>query len=195
MIRKTKGGYLVLSRSGKRLGGPYKSKQQAQKRLKQVEYHAHKKEDMDAFGIPQLIERGMGSLMLKNRAKNYRKLQGFEEAVDEFGVPQALENAPMFDVEAGKKEIQDKSEMQIEMETAINWASRSAASYEMVLSEPDLRSKIERIRNADDFYNEALEHAGSVADNGLFLSKLQPELDQYKKRASAHLEEMTKAQN
>jgi hypothetical protein len=38
MIKKTTGGYKVLSEKGKNLGGPYKSKAAAQKRLRQVEY-------------------------------------------------------------------------------------------------------------------------------------------------------------
>lgn len=43
MIRKSGSGYKVVSHSGKNLGGPYKSKEAAQKRLRQVEYFKHKK--------------------------------------------------------------------------------------------------------------------------------------------------------
>ena len=43
MIRKVKEGYKVLSENGKNLGGPYKSKAAAQKRLRQVEYFKHRK--------------------------------------------------------------------------------------------------------------------------------------------------------
>lgn len=43
MIKKVKEGYKVLSEKGKNLGGPYKSKSQAAKRLKQVEYFKHRK--------------------------------------------------------------------------------------------------------------------------------------------------------
>jgi hypothetical protein len=44
MIRKGKEGYKVLSeKSGKNLGGPYKTKQQAKKRLQQVEFFKRKK--------------------------------------------------------------------------------------------------------------------------------------------------------
>ena len=44
MIRKTKEGYKVLSeKTGKNLGGPYKTKAEAQKRLRQVEYFKHNK--------------------------------------------------------------------------------------------------------------------------------------------------------
>jgi hypothetical protein len=38
MIKKTTGGYKVVSKKGKNLGGPYKSKKAAQKRLRAVEY-------------------------------------------------------------------------------------------------------------------------------------------------------------
>jgi len=38
MIKKTKGRYKVTSEKGKNLGGPYKSKAAAKKRLRQVEY-------------------------------------------------------------------------------------------------------------------------------------------------------------
>jgi hypothetical protein len=43
MIRKTKGGYKVVSKKGKNLGGPYSSHAQAVKRLRQVEYFKHRK--------------------------------------------------------------------------------------------------------------------------------------------------------
>jgi hypothetical protein len=41
MIRKTSKGYVVKSESGKKLGGPYKSKAAAEKRLRQVEFFKH----------------------------------------------------------------------------------------------------------------------------------------------------------
>lgn len=43
MIKKVSGGYKVVSEKGKNLGGPYKSKKEAEKRLKQVEYFKHNK--------------------------------------------------------------------------------------------------------------------------------------------------------
>ena len=41
MIKKTSGGYKVVSEKGKNLGGPYKSKAAAEKRLRQVEFFKH----------------------------------------------------------------------------------------------------------------------------------------------------------
>jgi hypothetical protein len=43
MIRKTSGGYKVLSEKGKNLGGPYKTKAEAEKRPRQVEFFKHRK--------------------------------------------------------------------------------------------------------------------------------------------------------
>jgi len=43
MIKKVRGGYKVVSeKSGKNLGGPYKSKEEAKKRLAQVEFFKRK---------------------------------------------------------------------------------------------------------------------------------------------------------
>ena len=44
MIKKVKGGYQVVAeKSGKNLGGPYKTKEEASKRLRQVEFFKHRK--------------------------------------------------------------------------------------------------------------------------------------------------------
>ena len=44
MIKKVKGGYQVISeKTGKNLGGPYKTKEEAKKRLRQVEFFKHQR--------------------------------------------------------------------------------------------------------------------------------------------------------
>ncbi|MCX8159201.1 MAG: hypothetical protein N3D20_02845 [Candidatus Pacearchaeota archaeon] len=43
MIKKTSKGYVVYSKEGKRLSKPYKTKGEAVKRLRQIEYFKHKK--------------------------------------------------------------------------------------------------------------------------------------------------------
>jgi hypothetical protein len=44
MIKKVKGGYQVMSeKTGKNLGGPYKTREEAKKRLRQVEFFKRKK--------------------------------------------------------------------------------------------------------------------------------------------------------
>ena len=43
MIVKRKDGYHVVSESGKSLGGPYKTEDEAKRRLQQVEFFKHVK--------------------------------------------------------------------------------------------------------------------------------------------------------
>jgi hypothetical protein len=44
MIKKVKDGYKVVSeKKGKNLGGPYKTREEAAKRLRQVEFFKHNK--------------------------------------------------------------------------------------------------------------------------------------------------------
>lgn len=44
MIKRVKDGYKVVSeKTGKNLGGPYKTKEEAKKRLQQVEFFKRKK--------------------------------------------------------------------------------------------------------------------------------------------------------
>jgi hypothetical protein len=43
MIKKKKYGYQVLSSKGRNLGGPYKTLEEAKKRLRQVEFFNHRK--------------------------------------------------------------------------------------------------------------------------------------------------------
>jgi len=42
MIRKTSGGYKVVSKTGTNLGGPYSNKKKARRRLRQVEYYKNR---------------------------------------------------------------------------------------------------------------------------------------------------------
>jgi hypothetical protein len=43
MIKKIEEGYQVLSEKGKNLGGPYKTLEEAKKRLREVEFFKHHK--------------------------------------------------------------------------------------------------------------------------------------------------------
>jgi hypothetical protein len=43
MIKKVEAGYQVLSEKGKNLGGPYKTLEEARKRLRAVEFFKHHK--------------------------------------------------------------------------------------------------------------------------------------------------------
>lgn len=43
IIKKREGYYVISEKSGRNLGGPYKTKEEAKKRLRQVEYFKHLK--------------------------------------------------------------------------------------------------------------------------------------------------------
>jgi hypothetical protein len=43
MIKKVREGYRVVSSKGKNLGGPYRTLQEAKKRLRHVEFFKHRK--------------------------------------------------------------------------------------------------------------------------------------------------------
>ncbi len=43
MIKKVAGGYMVVSSKGKNLGGPYRTRKEAENRLRQVEFFKRKK--------------------------------------------------------------------------------------------------------------------------------------------------------
>jgi hypothetical protein len=57
VVTKEDDGFHVRSKKGKNLGGPYKSKKQATKRLKQVEYFKHVKEDFSLLLREKLKDR------------------------------------------------------------------------------------------------------------------------------------------
>lgn len=57
VVKKESDGYHVRSKKGKNLGGPYKNKEKAVKRLKQVEYFKHMKEDQDLILKERLKDR------------------------------------------------------------------------------------------------------------------------------------------
>ncbi len=44
MIKKAKSGYTVVSSKGRNMGGPYKTREEAKKRLQQVEFFKRKEE-------------------------------------------------------------------------------------------------------------------------------------------------------
>jgi hypothetical protein len=43
IIRRRKGYFVISESTGRNLGGPYKTKEQAKKRLRQVEFFKHRK--------------------------------------------------------------------------------------------------------------------------------------------------------
>lgn len=63
----------------------------------------------------------------------------------------------MLNVEKALGEVKDKTEVQINTETAWTWGSRAAACYK--LSNEEKEKKDAWIRLGDGYFHEALEHS------------------------------------
>jgi hypothetical protein len=80
MIVKVEGGWSVKSEKGKNLGGPYKSRKQAEKRLAEVERFKHmnksdvdsKERVMEVISIDEEFEKGKRGRDKKRRKSRIR---------------------------------------------------------------------------------------------------------------------------
>lgn len=70
----------------------------------------------------------------------------------------------MLDLAAARKELQSKTLLEIERATALTWAGRAAASLDLAheaLAEPE---RVRRLRDAENYRQEAVEHAAMTQD-------------------------------
>ena len=81
-----------------------------------------------------------------------------------------------FDIEAALTEVQDKTEEEIETETAFKWASRAIACFQLH-KETKL---IKWLLVAEDYRHEAIEHAALVKDDGKIYKQVTKEIDKYR---------------
>ena len=69
------------------------------------------------------------------------------------------------DIEKAMEEVRSKSGEEVDRETAHTWASRAIASYRLCIkTSNNIRKKVERFSEGDDYRHEALEHAGTSGD-------------------------------
>ncbi len=86
IIRQRSDGYYVLSESGKNLGGPYKTRAEAKKRLDQVEMFKHmKKQKKRSDALYFLLsladtDASYSATMRKLRKGDKNKLRQFQQA-------------------------------------------------------------------------------------------------------------------
>ena len=66
-----------------------------------------------------------------------------------------------FDFQTALKEIQEKSDSVIQIETAYKWGSRAIVCYRIYKKTRDLKW----LQRAEDYKHEAIEHA-SLAEDG-----------------------------
>lgn len=90
------------------------------------------------------------------------------------------------DVPKALGEVQEKSNEQINRETAYTWGSRAAACYQLAEEASEEKSKDDWKIRAEDFRHEALEHAALVEDEGKLVKEIQ-DLIKNGREASASL--------
>jgi hypothetical protein len=83
---------------------------------------------------------------------------------------------PDFDIDAALEEVREKEEIEIEVETAFKWASRSCACYQLY----DETNEVKWLLSAASYENEALEHAAMAKDNASTLKVIEAEIEKYK---------------
>ena len=93
----------------------------------------------------------------------------------------------------GKDELKEKSYLEIQKETAWKWASRACASYDLAIEEKDLCRKVAVFQVAEEYHHESIEHAALYEDGGDLLKKVYKELEPYRERATADLQNSLKS--
>ncbi len=93
----------------------------------------------------------------------------------------------MLKVKEAREELSGKSYLEIQKETAIKWASRAAASYDLAIEEKDIHRKVAVFQVAEEYHHEAIEHAALYEDGGDLLNKVDKELEPFRERATADL--------
>lgn len=93
----------------------------------------------------------------------------------------------MLDVAKAKKEIAAKQMSAIERDTALTWGARAAASYECALVVEDIHGRLQCFWEAENYRQEALEHAAMTEDLQ-FVGRLLAEVEGYRSKARMALE-------
>lgn len=99
------------------------------------------------------------------------------------GGPAQPQEKSFLDIGKAMREITTKTEEQIEQETAITWAARAVACYQLVLRSVDRRQQTLLFSQADDFKHEALEHASLAGDRGQLLNQLATAIEESRNNA------------
>lgn len=84
-----------------------------------------------------------------------------------------LHASPKLDIEGALAEVQEKSDQEIESETAHKWAARAIACFQLHRATGELRWFL----RGNDYRHEAIEHAALVEDGGATMLALTAEVD------------------
>lgn len=108
--------------------------------------------------------------------------------------PAAEESAPEIDVNAAIMELVEKTDSQLEMETAYKWTARACAALQIAAVADDEEIKNHYIDWADQLEHEGLEHAALVKDYGMTVGKCQRAVDEYRNNLESDPENVNKDQ-
>lgn len=89
----------------------------------------------------------------------------------------------MLDITEALEEIQNENEAAIETKTALKWAARSAACFQLALEAEDEMVTLSWLFRGIDTEHEALEHAAFADDDGKLLAELKSDIMVYKMKA------------
>jgi hypothetical protein len=81
-----------------------------------------------------------------------------------------------FDVEEALKEVQEKTEQQVEIDTAYKWGARAIACFQLYKQTGKMKWYIQ----AMDYRHESIEHASLAMDMGKTLKEVETEIDKHK---------------
>jgi hypothetical protein len=96
-------------------------------------------------------------------------------------------------LDKAKEELKEKSYLEIQKSTAWTWASRAAVSYDLAIEEKDNHRKVAVFMVAEEYHHEAIEHAALYEDGGDLLKKVDAELEPFRDRATADLQNSLKS--
>ena len=81
----------------------------------------------------------------------------------------------MTTVDEARRELFQKTRAEIEEETAFKWAARAVAAYQLSAMQQPNRF----LRDAEDYYHEAIEHAALADHSGGVLRRVREWFHQY----------------
>lgn len=91
------------------------------------------------------------------------------------------------DIDKAMKEVQEKSDAEIDKETAHTWTARAIACYKIALKQDSEEELCKWNRKGDDFRHEALEHAALAKDGGKTVGELEKAMDEVEEDEVANL--------
>lgn len=129
-------------------------------------------------GVVETMNGGNAAVRFDDNARSFYKPEELkmEEAFDDG----QEDSFPELDIYSAMIEVTEKSDIQIELETAYTWTSRACAVFQLAALSPDLETKYRLMDWGDDLEHEALEHAALVKDYGKTVEKCQMAIESYK---------------